>query len=155
MNQSEKTESGRKSGASLVDFLTSSLPRLDSPAWCPPCMFVTTQQLLPALTICSFCLANSRSWISNYGGKKRFQLQWLRYFSSFPSHFLMGSQQGLYSSLIVSDYKILVFSRRPSLHLHTCIHRLSFTVLTSSAMHCPLSLHVHIATTKASYMFPL
>ena len=69
MNQSESMESGRKS-ATLVDFLTSSLPRLDSPAWCPPCIFVTTQQLLPSLTICSFCFANSSSWISNYGGKK-------------------------------------------------------------------------------------
>lgn len=150
MNQSEKTESARKSGASLVDFLTSSLPRLDSPAWVSTCMFVfTTQQLLPSLTICSFALPipflNFQLW-----WEKKISTQWLRYFSSFPSHFLMGTQQGLYSSLIVSDYKILVFSRRPSLHLHTCIHRLSFTVLTSSAMHCPLSLHVHIAITKAS-----
>ena len=82
-------------------------------------------------------------------GKKDFNSSDWGYFSSFPSHFLMGTQQGLYSSLIVSDDKILVFSRRPSLHLHTCIHTLSFTVLTSSAMHCPLSLSVHIAITKA------
>ena len=52
------------------------------------------------LLLCQFQFLNFQLWWE----KRDLNSSDWGYLSSFPSHFFMGTQQGLYSSLIVSDY---------------------------------------------------
>lgn len=76
-----------------------------------------------------------------------------------PSHFLMGTQQCLYPSLIASCGGILFFCKTAGLCPPTCTHMLTYyTLIYHAAPRCVVLAHFHLTFTSAFqnlYVFTL